>query len=196
LLSREADADEEAKLTGDDRKEAERNQEAARTWLTAVETVDRLLGVARVVDLSATPFFLSGSGYAEGTLFPWTMSDFSLMDAIECGIVKLPRVPVADNIPGEEMPRFAPVAAHRQEECQRRDADKLARSTRLAFPSSCRQPSKRCTGTTRRRTTCGTTQGSRSAVLHRGLQQHFDIQARLRLHLRLRAGAQRRFNEP
>jgi len=29
-----------------------------------------------------------GAGYAEGTLFPWTMSDFSLMDAIECGIVK------------------------------------------------------------------------------------------------------------
>src|SRR6202140_2473517 len=28
------------------------------------------------------------------------------MDAIECGIVKLPRVPVADNIPGSEMPKF------------------------------------------------------------------------------------------
>src|SRR5436189_4563756 len=39
-------------------------------------------------------------------LFPWTMSDFSLMDAIECGIVKLPRVPVAENIPGDEMPMF------------------------------------------------------------------------------------------
>ncbi len=50
-----------------------------------------------VYDLSATPFFLRGSGYPEGTLFPWTVSDFSLMDAIECGIVKLPRVPVADN---------------------------------------------------------------------------------------------------
>jgi type III restriction enzyme len=34
------------------------------------------------------------------------MSDFSLMDAIECGIVKLPRVPVAENIPGDEMPMF------------------------------------------------------------------------------------------
>ncbi|MGH8511845.1 MAG: restriction endonuclease, partial [Gammaproteobacteria bacterium] len=32
--------------------------------------------------------------------------DFSLMDAIECGIVKLPRVPVAQNIPGDEMPMF------------------------------------------------------------------------------------------
>ena len=59
-----------------------------------------------VYDLSATPFFLRGSGYAEGTLFPWTVSDFSLMDAIECGIVKLPRVPVADNVPGGDTPKF------------------------------------------------------------------------------------------
>ena len=62
--------------------------------------------------MSATPFFLSGSGYAEGTLFPWTVSDFSLMDAIECGIVKLPRVPVADNIPGEEVPIFRNLWEH------------------------------------------------------------------------------------
>jgi type III restriction enzyme len=68
--------------------------------------VNRKLGVRQVIDLSATPFFLRGSGYAEGTLFPWTMSDFSLMDAIESGIVKLPRVPVAENIPGSEMPMF------------------------------------------------------------------------------------------
>ena len=43
---------------------------------------------------------------SKGTLFPWTMNDFSLMDAIECGIVKLPRVPVAENIPGNEMPMY------------------------------------------------------------------------------------------
>lgn len=88
------------------RWEAERNREAARLWISGLETVNRKLGVARVMDLSATPFFLSGSGYVEGTLFPWTMSDFSLMDAIECGIVKLPRVPVAENIPGNELPMF------------------------------------------------------------------------------------------
>ena len=100
------DSDEEADLKGDDRKEAERNLEAARLWISGLETVNRKLGVSRVIDLSATPFFLRGSGYAEGTLFPWTMSDFSLMDAIECGIVKLPRVPVAENIPGQEMPMY------------------------------------------------------------------------------------------
>jgi type III restriction enzyme len=94
-------------------------------WINGLEAVKRKLGVARVVDLSATPFFLRGSGYVEGTLFPWTMSDFSLMDAIECGIVKLPRVPVADNIPGAgdaHVPQ--PVGTHPARRCRRRSAAK------------------------------------------------------------------------
>jgi type III restriction enzyme len=98
-------ADDES-LKGDERKEAEKNNEAARTWISGLEIVNRKLGLSRVIDLSATPFFLRGSGYNEGTLFTWTVSDFSLMDAIECGIVKLPRVPVAENISGNEMPMF------------------------------------------------------------------------------------------
>ncbi len=93
-------------LKGDEKKEAEKNNKAARVWISGVETVGEKLGVLQVIDLSATPFFLHGSGYEEGTLFPWTVSDFSLMDAIECGIVKLPRVPVAENIPGNEMPVY------------------------------------------------------------------------------------------
>ena len=102
----------EGDLKGDDRKEAEKHKEAARLWISGLEAVNRQLGLVRVIDLSATPFFLSGSGYAEGTLFPWTISDFSLMDAIECGIVKLPRVPVADNIPGGDMPKFRNLWQH------------------------------------------------------------------------------------
>ena len=99
-------------LRGDEKKEAEKNNEAARLWISGLEIVNRKLGVTRVLDLSATPFFLRGSGYAEGTLFPWTVSDFSLMDAIESGIVKLPRVPVADNIPGGEVPKFRNLWEH------------------------------------------------------------------------------------
>ena len=99
-------------LSGDDKKEAEQNNEAARLWISGIEAVQRKIGVTRVMDLSATPFFLRGSGYAEGTLFPWTLSDFSLMDAIECGIVKLPRVPIADNIPGGEMPMYRELWKH------------------------------------------------------------------------------------
>lgn len=101
---RERPVDTEEKLTGDDRKEAEANKEAARLWISGIEILNRQQGVSTVYDLSATPFFLSGSNWPEGTLFPWVMSDFSLMDAIECGIVKLPRVPIADNrADGEEV---------------------------------------------------------------------------------------------
>lgn len=99
--------EEESDLKGDEKKEADKNNEAARLWISGLEAVNRKLGVTRVMDLSATPFFLRGSGYVEGTLLPWTMSDFSLMDAIECGIVKLPRVPVAENITGDgELPMY------------------------------------------------------------------------------------------
>ncbi|QQV79258.1 DEAD/DEAH box helicase family protein (plasmid) [Sphingomonas aliaeris] len=97
--------DAEGALTGDEKKEAEENEEAARLWINGIEALDRQLkkgkrtgGVRAVYDLSATPFFLRGSGYIEGTLFPWVVSDFSLIDAIESGIVKLPRVPVTDNL--------------------------------------------------------------------------------------------------
>ncbi len=100
------ESDDETALKGDDKSEAKSNNAAARLWISGLEVVKAKLGVRTVYDLSATPFFLRGSGYAEGTLFPWTVSDFSLMDAIECGIVKLPRVPVADNVPGGEMPKF------------------------------------------------------------------------------------------
>ncbi len=103
---------EEGALKGEDRKEAQKNTEAARLWISGLETVGEKLGISQVVDLSATPFFLRGSGYSEGTLFHWTMCDFSLMDAIECGIVKLPRVPVADNIPGGDMPKFRNLWEH------------------------------------------------------------------------------------
>lgn len=105
-------AEEDDPLKGEEKVEAEENNKAARLWITGIETISKKIGVARVMDLSATPFFLKGSGYAEGTLFPWTMSDFSLMDAIECGIVKLPRVPVADNIPEAEVPVFREIWKH------------------------------------------------------------------------------------
>ena len=120
----------DAELKGDEKKEAEKNNEAARLWISGLEAVNRKLGLARVMDLSATPFFLRGSGYAEGTLFPWTMSDFSLMDAIECGIVKLPRVPVADNIPGEDMPMFRNLWEHIGKKMPKKGADMAGRLIR------------------------------------------------------------------
>ena len=128
-----ATADDED-LKGDDKKEAEKNNEAARLWISGLETVTHKLGVAQIIDLSATPFFLRGSGYAEGTLFPWTMSDFSLMDAIECGIVKLPRVPVADNIPGGDMPKFRNLWEHIRTRMPKKGRGKAATLDPLSLP--------------------------------------------------------------
>ena len=99
------DGDQE-KLKGEDRKEAEQREKAARVWLSGIEAVQRKIGVRVVYDLSATPFFLRGSGWPEGTLFPWVVSDFSLIDAIESGIVKVPRVPVDDNQMSGTLPTY------------------------------------------------------------------------------------------
>jgi type III restriction enzyme len=98
--------EEVVKLKGDERKEAEKREEEARVWISGLEAVKSKIGVKVVYDLSATPFFLRGSGYPEGTLFPWVVSDFSLIDAIESGIVKVPRVPVADDSMTSEQPTY------------------------------------------------------------------------------------------
>jgi len=85
------------RLAANERAEAKQREEEARVWISGLEAVARKIGIRAVYDLSATPFFLKGSGYAEGTLFPWVVSDFGLVDAIEAGLVKIPRVPVEDD---------------------------------------------------------------------------------------------------
>jgi len=122
-------------LKGDDKTEAKKNNEAARLWISGIEMVKRKLGVRVVYDLSATPFFLRGSGYAEGTLFPWTVSDFSLMDAIECGIVKLPRVPVADNVPGGDTPKFRNLWEHIGKKMPKKGRGKSSQLDPLSLPA-------------------------------------------------------------
>jgi len=102
---RKPDGEDET-LSGDDRIEAKLRDEEARVWISGIEAVKAKIGVKSIYDLSATPFFLRGSGYPEGTLFPWVVSDFSLIDAIEAGIVKVPRVPVADDSMVGDQPTY------------------------------------------------------------------------------------------
>lgn len=96
----------EEKLSGDERREAQKREEEARVWISGLEAAQAKIGIRATYDLSATPFFLRGSGYSEGTLFPWVVSDFSLIDAIESGIVKVPRVPVADDSMATGQPTY------------------------------------------------------------------------------------------
>ncbi|RZU77623.1 type III restriction enzyme [Micromonospora kangleipakensis] len=97
---------EEEKLTGEEKREAADRSREAHLWISGLKAIQAKYGIRQVYDLSATPFFLKGSGYGEGTLFPWVVSDFSLVDAIEAGIVKIPRLPVADNQADSDMPAF------------------------------------------------------------------------------------------
>jgi type III restriction enzyme len=94
---RKPDDDEEVRLEAEARAEAKQRDEEARVWLSGLEAIGNKIGIRTVYDLSATPFFLKGSGYSEGTLFPWVVSDCSLVDAIEAGLVKIPRVPIEDD---------------------------------------------------------------------------------------------------
>lgn len=75
----------------------------ARVWFKGLQAIasTKGYGIKQIFDVSATPFYLSGSGWNQGYIFPWTVSDFSLMDAIESGIVKIPRLPVDDDATGD-----------------------------------------------------------------------------------------------
>ncbi|QSR87646.1 DEAD/DEAH box helicase family protein [Candidatus Methylacidiphilum infernorum] len=80
-------------------------REEATLWVSGLDRIHAERGINFCADFSATPFYIKGSGYEEGSPFPWVVSDFGLVDAIESGIVKVPRVPVDDNT-GELIPRY------------------------------------------------------------------------------------------
>ncbi|MEA2984713.1 MAG: type restriction enzyme, partial [Alphaproteobacteria bacterium] len=109
-----AAAEKAAKLEAEEKDEAKRNNEEARVWISGIEAFNRVLGVKTVFDVSATPFNLRGSGYDEGTLFRWVVSDFGLLDAIESGIVKVPRLPTLDDRIAGELPKFRNLYANIQ----------------------------------------------------------------------------------
>jgi len=97
---------------GDTMTAAERaEREEATVWVSGLDKINAACGVAFCVDLSATPFYIGGSGYPEGSPFPWIVSDFALVDAIESGITKIPRLPAADNT-GRPDPKFFKLWEH------------------------------------------------------------------------------------
>jgi type III restriction enzyme len=80
-------------------------REEATVWVSGLDRIHAVRGINFCADFSATPFYIKGSGYEEGAPFPWIISDFGLVDAIESGIVKIPRVPVDDNT-GALIPKY------------------------------------------------------------------------------------------
>ena len=129
--------DEEGDIDPEEREDANRNNEAARLWINGIKALRGKAEIKSVYDLSATPFFLRGSGYSEGTLFQWVVSDFSLMDAIESGIVKLPRVPTADfsTTKGNDIPINRDLYRHIRKKLPRRGRGTQANMDPQDLPS-------------------------------------------------------------
>lgn len=88
-------------------KEDRADHEEATVWIAGLDRINAAVGIRCCIDLSATAFYLHGSGYVEGSPFPWLVSDFGLVDAIESGIVKIPRMPVSDTTGRPEPKYFA-----------------------------------------------------------------------------------------
>jgi type III restriction enzyme len=65
-------------------------------WSKILERVSKAARLSLVLDLSATPWYGSGSPKPEGTLYEWLVSDFSVYDAFESGLVKVVRLPDPD----------------------------------------------------------------------------------------------------
>lgn len=85
--------------------EARKDREEATIWVQGLDRINKACGIKFCVDLSATPFYIKGSGFPEGEPFPWVVSDFGLVDAIESGITKIPRLPVSDTT-GQPDPKY------------------------------------------------------------------------------------------
>jgi type III restriction enzyme len=65
-------------------------------WSKIIDRVSKAAKLSLVLDLSATPWYGSGSSKPEGTLFEWLVSDFPVYDAFESGLVKVVRLPDPD----------------------------------------------------------------------------------------------------
>mgnify|MGYP002625370007 CR=1 FL=1 len=76
-------------------KEDKEERERATVWINGLDRINRTAGILTCYDFSATPF-VPGGDEKEG-LFSWIVSDFSLSDGIESGLVKTPYVVVRDN---------------------------------------------------------------------------------------------------
>jgi type III restriction enzyme len=93
--------EEAERLTAEEKEEVQE----ATVWIEGLDRLNQAVGIRLCLDLSATPFHIHGSGHIEGSPFPWLVSDFGLVDAIESGIVKIPRLPVSDTT-GRPEPKY------------------------------------------------------------------------------------------
>ncbi len=94
-IKREEEEQKEEDLFGD-HEEAEDFFKEATVWIDGLDRIDKLRKINVCIDLSATPYFLGRVGQDTNKPFPWVVSDFGLIDAIESGLVKIPQLAIRD----------------------------------------------------------------------------------------------------
>ena len=72
-------------------------EEGAALWFNALRSLRESGRLAWVADFSATPMYLRLPPDLETPVFPWIVSDYPLIEAVEAGLTKVPRVPVDDD---------------------------------------------------------------------------------------------------
>ncbi len=107
---------EEVRRGREDTEERE-DRKRAEVWFGVLRALRRADRLKQVFDLSATPMWLRRPARLKAETFPWTVSDFPLLDAIESGLVKVPRVPVSEERlengqPIHQQPRYRNIYLH------------------------------------------------------------------------------------
>lgn len=103
-IRREEPDGDEADLLGE-ADDADDFYKEATVWVEGLDRIHKQRGINACIDLSATPYFLGRVGQDANRPFPWVVSDFSLTDAIESGLVKIPQLAVRDTT-GAEVPGY------------------------------------------------------------------------------------------
>ncbi|GAB3309466.1 DEAD/DEAH box helicase family protein [Hymenobacter humi] len=106
----------------EDGTDIKEENERAAVWYNGLVEIGRRFKLQQVYDLSATPYYLSGSGYPPYSLFGWVCSDFGLIEAIESGLVKIPYLPESDDTQELHEAKLRDIYAHVKDELPRRGA--------------------------------------------------------------------------
>ena len=94
-LRRTEPDEDEADLFGETEDDEQFYREAT-VWVDGLDRIHKHRGINQCIDLSATPYYLGRVGQDANRPFPWVVSDFGLIDAIESGLVKIPQLAVRD----------------------------------------------------------------------------------------------------
>ena len=121
----------DSKKKSEEERETDEENKKAMVWYEGLRQMKRLgYKVQEVYDLSATPYYLKGSGYVPYSLFPWVVSDFGLVDAIESGLVKIPFLPKMDSSHDLDEPKLRNIYQHISKELPKKGQKKAKKEAK------------------------------------------------------------------